>query len=64
MAVKKGDLEDFRRLYLAAHYISLANVAKAAGLKELAARQLTAALRYAGIIPADRVRGYRAVQGG
>ncbi len=45
-----------RRQYLASHYVALAGVAKASGLRELAAKQLTAALRYVGIIPADRVR--------
>lgn len=44
-----------RRLYLAAHYISMANSAKGAQLKDMAAQQLTSALRYCGIIPADRV---------
>jgi len=44
-----------RRVYLAAHYLSLANTAKSANQGELAARQLTSALRYCGIIPADKV---------
>eukprot|EP00798_Chlamydomonas_sp_ICE-L_P014195 gene14195-20165_t len=51
---RKNDMEEFRKMYLAGLYISLANTAKADGMKDLAAKQLTAALRYAGIIPADR----------
>lgn len=51
---RKQDLEDFRRLMWASHYIALANKCKAAGLNELAAKQLTAVLRYVGIVPADR----------
>ena len=47
-----------RRLYLAAHYTALASVSRQAGLKELCARQLTSALRYVGIIPADRVGAF------
>jgi hypothetical protein len=53
--VSKRDAEDFRRLYLASHYIALAGEARASHLKDLAAQQLTSALRYAGLIPADRV---------
>mmetsp|Transcript_26109 Transcript_26109/g.57041 ORF Transcript_26109/g.57041 Transcript_26109/m.57041 type:complete len:1764 (+) Transcript_26109:195-5486(+) len=53
-AVKKAELEEFRRLYLAAHYISISNQARGAGHKELAAKALTSALRYTGIVPADR----------
>ena len=52
--LKKGELEEFRRIYLASHYISVANSSKQAGLKELAAMQLTSVLRYVGIVPADR----------
>lgn len=57
--VKKGELEEFRKLYMAAHYIALAGASRQAGLKDLAAMQLTAVLRYAGIVPADRVGGCR-----
>ncbi len=49
-----------RRIYLAAHYLALAGQAKGAGLKEMAARQLTAALRYVGIIPPDKVSQWHA----
>lgn len=52
--ISKRDVEEFRRCYLAAHYIALSEEAKKAGLNELVARELTAALRYAGLIPADR----------
>lgn len=52
--VRKQDAEDFRRLMWAIHYIALAHQARAGGLLELAAKQLTAALRYVGIVPADR----------
>ncbi|WIA40104.1 hypothetical protein OEZ86_013511 [Tetradesmus obliquus] len=52
--VRKQDAEDFRRLMWASHYIALAHQARAGGLLELAAKQLTAALRYVGIVPADR----------
>jgi hypothetical protein len=45
-------------MYLASHYIALAGEARANSLKELAAKQLTSALRYAGLIPADRVSGW------
>lgn len=38
----------------AAHYTACAGRASTAGLLELAAQQLTAALRYVGIIPCDR----------
>ncbi|MEW5300130.1 MAG: hypothetical protein WDW38_002966 [Sanguina aurantia] len=51
---RKGELEDFRKLYLAAHYIATAHSAEEKGLHDLAARDLTSALRYVGIIPADR----------
>lgn len=51
---RKQDTEDFRRLMWAAHYTALANQAKEAGLADLAAKQLTAVLRYVGIVPADR----------
>ncbi|KAF8062969.1 IFT172 [Scenedesmus sp. PABB004] len=53
-AAAAQDAADFGRLRWAAHYTALANRARAAGLLHLAARQLTSALRYAGIIPADR----------
>ena len=53
-AAKKSDVEEFRKLYLASHYISLSSQARQAGLKELAAMQLTSMLRYVGIVPADR----------
>lgn len=53
-AIKKSDTEEFRKLYLASHYIAQAGAARAAGLRELAAMQLTAVLRYVGIVPADR----------
>lgn len=53
-AVRKQDVEDFRRLMWAMHYTALAHKTQAAGLAELAAKQLTAALRYVGIVPADR----------
>eukprot|EP00983_Pelagomonas_calceolata_P073761 1152272-Pelagomonas_calceolata.AAC.3 len=43
-----------RRYYLAAHYTALANAAKGAELKDVAAQQLTSALRYCGIVPADK----------
>jgi hypothetical protein len=52
--VRKQDAEDFRRLMWAMHYTALAHQARAGGLLELAAKQLTAALRYVGILPADR----------
>lgn len=52
--VKKVELEDFKRLYWAAHYVALSNQCRKAGLKEMAAKQLTTALRYVGIIPADK----------
>jgi len=45
-----------RRMYLAAHYVAMAGASQAAGLKELCAQQLTSALRYCGVIPADKVR--------
>ncbi|KAJ9515621.1 hypothetical protein QJQ45_021684, partial [Haematococcus lacustris] len=53
-SVAKRDLEEFRRMYLAAHYISMATASKTKKLHELAAQQLTSALRYTGLIPADR----------
>ncbi|KAF5830572.1 intraflagellar protein IFT172 [Dunaliella salina] len=53
-AVRPKDLEELRRYYLAAHYTALANAAKGAGLKDIAAQQLTSTLRYCGIIPADK----------
>lgn len=53
-AAKKSDVEEFRKLYLASHYIALSSQARQAGLKELAAMQLTSMLRYVGIVPADR----------
>jgi hypothetical protein len=52
--VRKQDTDDFRRLMWATHYTALAHQARAGGLLELAAKQLTAALRYVGILPADR----------
>ena len=52
--VRPQDVEDFRRLFWAAHYTACAAKASAAGLYELAARQLTAVLRYIGIVPQDR----------
>ncbi|KIZ07625.1 Intraflagellar transport protein [Monoraphidium neglectum] len=51
---RKRDSEEFSRLFWAAHHVSCASRSKAAGLSELAARQLTAALRYVGVLPADR----------
>eukprot|EP00955_Chlamydomonas_euryale_P116459 366417-Chlamydomonas_euryale.AAC.27 len=54
-AVSANVVAEFRKMYLAAHYTALANEATQAGLKDLAAMQKTATLRYAGIIPADRV---------
>lgn len=51
---RKQDVEDFRRLMWAVHYTALANKSKASGLLELAAKQLTAVLRFIGIVPADR----------
>uniref|UniRef100_A0A7S3QV19 Intraflagellar transport protein 172 homolog n=1 Tax=Dunaliella tertiolecta TaxID=3047 RepID=A0A7S3QV19_DUNTE len=53
-AVRPKDLEELRRYYLAAHYTALANAAKGAELKDVAAQQLTSALRYCGIVPADK----------
>lgn len=50
----KQDVEEVSALFWAAHFVSCAARATAAGLAELAARQLTAALRYAGLIPSDR----------
>ncbi|GAX77698.1 hypothetical protein CEUSTIGMA_g5141.t1 [Chlamydomonas eustigma] len=52
--IKKSEIEEFRRLYLASHYICLANMSRQAGLKDLAAMQLVSVLRYVGIVPADR----------
>ncbi len=43
--VKPSELDEFRRLYLAAHYVALAAMSKGSGLKDLAAMQLTAVLR-------------------
>lgn len=53
-AVKKVELEDFKRLYWASHFLALANQCKKAGLKEVAAKALTSVLRYVGIMPADK----------
>lgn len=53
-SVKKSDLEEFKKLNFAAHYTALANASIKAGLKELAAMQLSSVLRYVGLVPADR----------
>ena len=45
--VKKSDQDEFQRLYLAAHYLSMAAECRANGLKDLSAKQLTSALRCA-----------------
>ena len=55
--VSEQDLQDFKRLLWAAHLTCLANQSQQAGLQELAAKQLTALLRYIGIVPADRLVG-------
>lgn len=52
--VRKQDADDFRALLWACHYTALAAKAADAGLLSLAARQLTARLRYVGVVPADR----------
>jgi hypothetical protein len=52
--VQKQDVDDFRRLFWAAQYCAAANKARQSGLLELAAKQLTAVLRFIGIVPADR----------
>jgi hypothetical protein len=52
--VRTQDADDFNRLLWAAHLSSAASQAAKAGLLELAARQLTALLRFVGIVPADR----------
>jgi hypothetical protein len=53
--VRKQDVADFKRLGAAARLASQASRCKAAGMAELAAKQRTALLRYAGIVPADKV---------
>ncbi|KAI8469208.1 MAG: intraflagellar protein IFT172 [Monoraphidium minutum] len=53
-AARKSECDDFARLFWAAHLVSCARRAAGAGLAELAARQLTAALCYIGVLPADR----------
>lgn len=50
----KQDTDDFAKLYWAAHLTAVANRSRQAGLHELAAKQLTALLRFAGIVPADK----------
>lgn len=63
--VRPQDVEDFRRLLWAAHLTCLANQSRQASLLELAARQLTALLRFVGIVPADRrARTGRGLVGG
>jgi hypothetical protein len=52
--VSGQDAQDFKRLLWAAHLTCLANQSQQAGLLELAAKQLTALLRYVGIVPPDR----------
>jgi hypothetical protein len=65
-AQNKRALDDFRRMAMAAHYTVCATRARAAGMRNLAARELTSLLRYVGIVPADRVRrfSYSAVVSG
>lgn len=53
-AVRRQDMEDFWKLFWAAHYTSAAGRCHAAGLHSLAAKQLTALLRFIGIVPADK----------
>jgi hypothetical protein len=52
--VQAQDVADFKRLFWAAHLTALAGKSRQAGLLEMAARQLTALLRFIGIVPADR----------
>lgn len=47
-------MDDFRKLFWAAQYLSNAGRCAAVGLRALAAKQLTALLRFIGIVPADR----------
>lgn len=62
--VRPQDLADFTRLLWAAHLNAAASQARQAGMLELAARQLTALLRYVAIVPADRsVRASKAGSG-
>jgi hypothetical protein len=53
-AVRKQDTEDMQRLFWAAHLTAAAGKAAGAGLHLQAARQLSALLRYIGIVPQDR----------
>ncbi|GBF87714.1 intraflagellar transport protein [Raphidocelis subcapitata] len=48
------EAEAARALFWAAHLVACGGRAAGGGLRELAARQATAALRYVGLIPADR----------
>lgn len=47
-------LKEFRQMHQAAHFLALATVSAKQGLKELAAMQATALLRYIQFVPADK----------